>query len=229
MRTPLTRAAVDGAAVYRPQQDSYLLIEALENQGSLAGRRVLDLCSGSGVVAMAAAGLDADSVTAFDICPRAVRYAQTRASVAGARVDIRLGSWTQAMERGPFDMVACNPPQVPTRPETHGGMRAVWGAPSTAWNGGADGRLILDPLCRTATRMLVDGGVLLLLQSEFADIDRSLDQLRASGLHADIEMAMHIRFSPVLREQASWLEQSGRLSDGRREEMIVVIRAEKPA
>lgn len=225
MRTPLTRAAVEGAAIYRPQQDSYLLIEALEDLGSLAGRRVLDLCSGSGVVAMAAAGLDAAGVTAFDICPRAVRYARTRASVAGARVDFRLGSWTQAMERAPFDVVACNPPQVPTRPET----QPVWGAPSTAWNGGVDGRLILDPLCRTATRMLVDGGVLLLVQSEFADIDQSLHQLRASGLRADIEMATRIRFSPVLREQASWLERSGHLSVDRREETIAVIRAEKPA
>jgi release factor glutamine methyltransferase len=33
----------------------------------------------------------------------------------------------------------------------------------------------------------------------------------------------------VLSEQAGWLEQTGRLEAGRREEKIAVIRADKPA
>ena len=97
MRTAITRTASELATVYRPQQDSYLLVQAMQEATAVAGRRVLDLCSGSGVVAMAAAGVGAESVTGLDICPRAVRYARTRASVAGAHVDIRLGSWTQAL------------------------------------------------------------------------------------------------------------------------------------
>jgi release factor glutamine methyltransferase len=229
MRTSLTRAACDGAAVYRPQHDSYLLVEALEQAGPLTGRRVLDLCAGSGVVAMAAAGLDADSVTGFDICPRAVHYARTRASVAGVQVDIRLGSWTQALELAPFDIVVCNPPHVPTRPESHGGETPTWSSASTPWNGGPDGRLILDPLCQVATQMLTDGGALLLVQSELADIDRSLQQLRVSGLHSEVVLADNIAFRSVLSEQAPWLEETGRIPLGRRDETLAVIRAEKTA
>lgn len=228
MRTTSTRTAMDFAGVYRPQQDSYLLVQALRDAIPVAGRRVLDLCAGSGVVALAAAGQDAGSVIGFDICPRAVRFARTRAFVAGAQVDIRLGSWTQALECTPFDVVACNPPQVPTRPDSHGATPGAWGAASTAWNGGPDGRLMLDPLCRTAAEMLVAGGTLLLVQSEFADIDRSLEQLRDSGLDARVARAEQIRFGSVLGEQADWLEEIGRLESGRREERIAVIRADKP-
>lgn len=229
MRTTITRTAVDFASVYRPQQDSYLLVKALQEAVPVAGRRVLDLCSGSGVIALAAAGLGARSVSGFDICPRAVRYARTRASVAGARVDIRLGSWTQALECAPFDVVACNPPSVPTRPEAHGVTAGAWGAPSTPWNGGPDGRLLLDPLCRNAAEMLGGGGSLLLVQSEFADIDRSLQQLRGSGLDARIMLTEQIRFGSVLSDQVDWLEETGRLHGGCRDETIAVIRADKPA
>jgi release factor glutamine methyltransferase len=87
----------------------------------------------------------------------------------------------------------------------------------------------LDPLCRVAADMLADGGALLLVQSEFSDIARSLEQLRGSGLAARVVLTDRVRFGPVLSEQAGWLEQTGRLEAGRREEKIAVIRADKPA
>jgi release factor glutamine methyltransferase len=229
MRTTITRTASELATVYRPQQDSYLLVQALQELTVVAERRVLDLCSGSGVVAMAAAGLGAGSVTGLDICPRAVQYARTRASVAGARIDIRLGSWTQALECAPFDVVACNPPCVPIQPDSQSAPPGAWGALSTPWNGGPDGRLILDPLCQVAADLLADGGTLLLVQSELSDIDRSLEQLRGSGLDARVVLTEQVRFGRALSEQAAWLEQSGRLDTGCREEKIAVIRADKPA
>lgn len=229
MKPTITRIASDSATVYRPQQDSYLLVQALQEATPMEGRRVLDLCSGSGVVAMAAAGLGAGSVTGLDICPRAVQYARTRASVAGAHVDIRLGSWTQALECAPFDVVACNPPYVPMQLDGDDVPPGAWGAPSTPWNGGPDGRLVLEPLCAVAAQMLGADGTLLLVQSELSDIDRSLEQLRGSGLHARVVLTKQIRFGPELRAQAGWLEQAGRLEPGCREELIAVIRADKPA
>ena len=44
----------------------------------VAGRHVMDLCTGTGIAAIAAAELGATSVTAWDICPRAVRCAQAK-------------------------------------------------------------------------------------------------------------------------------------------------------
>jgi release factor glutamine methyltransferase len=39
---------------------------------------------------------------------------------------------------------------------------------------------------------------------------------------------MWIPFGPVMSARANWLEEIGRLPRGRREEELVVIRADKP-
>ena len=221
--------------VYQPQQDSRLLVDALARRTCVAGRRVADLCTGSGVVAITAAQLGADTVVAVDICPLAVRATEVNARTAGVTVQPRLGSWTQALECGPFDLVTCNPPYVPVGPvgpdgpDGSGGDRAVTppAGRADAWNGGQDGRLILDPLCASAAAMLSRGGVLLLVQSEIAGIERSLDLLRESGLHAEICATQRIPLGPVLQSQSDWLHVTGRLVPGDVTEKLVVIRAVK--
>ena len=99
----LQDSVVATAGVYAPQHDSHLLIEAMSVAAEVAGRRVLDLCTGSGVVAIAAAQIGARSVTAFDICPRAVGCVQSNAAIAGVAVDARVGSWNAAVAAGPYD------------------------------------------------------------------------------------------------------------------------------
>jgi release factor glutamine methyltransferase len=65
------------------------------------------------VVVINAALQDAISVSAFDICRRAVHCARANALAAGVDVDVHPGSWARAVEFGPFDLVVCNPPYVP--------------------------------------------------------------------------------------------------------------------
>ncbi|MDV3123571.1 class I SAM-dependent methyltransferase [Mycobacterium sp. 21AC1] len=215
---------VDG--VYAPQEDSQLLADVMEKTGLAVGRRVVDLCTGSGVVAVKAAELGAASVTAFDICPRAVRCARTNALAGSAAVDVHLGSWARAGEFGPFDLVVCNPPYVPRDPEGEPLPAAV--GPARAWDAGYDGRLVLDPLCAAVPGLLADGGSLLLVQSEFADPRMTLAALSSAGLDASIVAWQWIPFGPVLSSRAEWLEETGRLEPGRREEELLVIRADKP-
>jgi len=102
--------------VYAPQEDSQLLIDVMDKTGLARGRRVADLCTGSGVIAIAAAQQGASEVTAFDICPRAAHFARQQVSKAGADVGVHLGSWARAAEFGPYDLVVCNPPYVPHDP-----------------------------------------------------------------------------------------------------------------
>ncbi len=223
-------AAADQIAteVYLPQHDSLLLADIMRQHGPFTGRSVADLCTGSGVLAIAAARLNARRVSAFDICPKAVQYTRFRASGADVDIDVRLGSWSQALDAGPFDIVVSNPPYVPTGPAADGARSAAWNTPTASWNGGPDGRVILDPLCAVAGDMLTRGGTLLIVQSEFAGVQRSVYQLLRSGLRAEIVAAREIPFGPVLTAQAGWLEESGRLTVGRRTERLVVIRAGKP-
>jgi release factor glutamine methyltransferase len=217
---------VDG--VYPPQHDSMLLIDALERAGLAPGRRVLDLCTGSGVVALAAAAMGASSVTAFDICPHAVRCSRDNAADAGVHVDVREGSWTGALDYAPFEVIVSNPPYVPT--PSDGDMEWIPPAagPARAWNAGLDGRAVLDPLCTSAAELLTDGGSLLLVHSALAGAERSLDLLRFNGLDANVVASQWIPFGPVLSARATWLERTGQIEPGCRTEELIVIRADKP-
>lgn len=222
-RQPL---AADG--VYPPQQDSQLLVDTMRRSALVPGGRVLDLCTGSGFVAIAAAELGAASVIAFDICPRAVRCSRGNVVHAGVDVDVREGSWTGAVDCGPFDVIVSNPPYVPTPPNGDTKVIPHTAGPSRAWNAGVDGRMVLNPLCEAASGLLADGGSMLLVQSEFAGVQRSLVTLRSTGLEAEVVASQLIPFGPVLTARAGWLEETGRIRRGCREELLVVIRADKP-
>jgi release factor glutamine methyltransferase len=217
--------AADG--VYAPQEDSQFLIDVMEKTGLARGRQVADLCTGSGVVAIAAHEQGAARVTAFDICPQAVRCARVNATTAGADVDVHLGSWARASEFGPYELIVCNPPYVPHDPALD--LSAPTGAGSPrAWDAGFDGRLVLDPLCSAVSDLLAPGGSLLLVQSELAVPRQTLAALAGAGLDAEVVAYQWIPFGPVLSSRARWLEDTGRLEPGRREEELLVIRADKP-
>lgn len=225
---PARSGIVPTAMVYQPQHDSWLLIDVMQRSDLVAGRQVLDLCAGSGVVAIAAADLGAASVTAFDICPHAVRCSRGNAADAGVDVDVRECSWTGAFGCAPFEVIVSNPPYVPVPPTDDERQILSAGGPPHAWNGGHDGRLILDPLCESASSLLCGGGSLLLVQSAFAGVQQSLDALRSTGLDADLVASQWVSFGPVLSARARWLEDTGRTPRGCREEQLVVIRADKP-
>lgn len=213
--------------VYQPQEDSRLLVDVMHDSGLIPGRRVLDLCTGSGFVAIAAAAMGCASATAFDICPQAVRCARENAAVAGVQVDIREGSWNAAVDDAPFDVVVSNPPYVPTPPGAETEEICPAAGPSWAWNAGVDGRTILDPLCETAPKLLRDGGSLLLVHSALSGVQQSLDALKWAGMDAKVIASKWIPFGPVLSSRAQWLEDVGLIPRGRREEELIVIRAEK--
>lgn len=199
----------------------------MTRSGAVTGRRVVDLCTGSGVIAIAAAQLGARHVTAFDICPKAVRCAASNAAEAGVGVEARLGTWGDALAAGPFDVVVSNPPYVPTSPDAYLENIPAEVGPATAWNAGVDGRQVLNPLCDSAADLLTDSGTMLIVQSEFSDTEQSLRRLRSAGLRAEVVLSQLIPFGPVLKARAKWMESIGMLPVGRREEEIVVICAEK--
>jgi release factor glutamine methyltransferase len=214
--------------VYVPREDSQLLIDVMEKTGLARGSRVADLCTGTGILAIAACEQGASQVTAFDICPRAVHCARTDVAAAGFDVSVHLGSWARAVEFGPYDLVICNPPYVPYDPSVNAAQLPPCIGPARAWDAGNDGRLVLDPLCATAPQLLAVGGTLLVVQSEFAGPRSTLAALASARLDAKVVAYQWIPFGPVLTSRAEWLEETGRLEPGRREEELLVIRADKP-
>lgn len=215
------------AEVYLPQSDSRLLIETMRSCCPPVGRRVADLCTGSGVAAIAASDAGASSVTAFDASPAAISAARVNARLAGCVIDIRLGCWSAALELEPFDLVLCNPPYVPAPPDADAVVPDA-GGPPMSFNAGPDGRLVLDPLCKSAPDLLNPGGAMLIVQSEFAGVPSSISALRSGGLRVRVAARRTIPFGPVMNARARWLEDTGRLPRGQRTERLVVIEAVRP-
>ena len=182
--------------VYVPREDSQFLIDIMEKTGLAQGSRVADLCTGTGMVAIAACEQGASQVTAFDICPRAVHCARTDAAAAGVDVSVHLGSWARAVEFGPYDLVVCNPPYVPHDPSADAAQLPRYIGPARAWDAGNDGRLVLDPLCATTSRLLAGGGTLLVVQSEFAGPRRRSRRWPAPGWMLKLWLTNGFRLDP---------------------------------
>ncbi|MBB5084085.1 methyltransferase, partial [Nonomuraea endophytica] len=98
--------------VYRPQGDTDLLAAALAADVLPAGARVLDLCTGTGMLALCAARGGLARVTAVDLSWRAVLAARVNAMVRGLRVRVRRGSLFAPIGREMFDLIVANPPYV---------------------------------------------------------------------------------------------------------------------
>ncbi|WP_084435875.1 HemK2/MTQ2 family protein methyltransferase [Aldersonia kunmingensis] len=205
--------------VYRPQADSVLLAEALREAVMPPDARVLDLCTGSGVLALTAAHLGAGDVTALDISRGAVISAWLNGQMNRLPVRVRRGDCYEAFALGTFDVVLANPPYVPCPPGTDS---------SATWDAGPDGRSILDPLCANSIDLLRPGGFLLLVHSEFAGPAISLRRLRHSGLKAAIVARRHLPFGEVMRSRTDYLHSRGWCSAEPATEEVVVIRADRP-
>ncbi|MDT5067961.1 MAG: release factor glutamine methyltransferase [Mycobacterium sp.] len=115
----------------------------------LRGRRVADLCTASSFVAINAASAGAGTVTEFDVSSAAMRCARANALAAGVRVDPHLGSGARATEVGPFDVVLCNPPNVPCPPGGGALPMPRPAGPMVAVDGGSRRRLNTGPSVRS--------------------------------------------------------------------------------
>ncbi|MEU6970333.1 HemK2/MTQ2 family protein methyltransferase [Kitasatospora aureofaciens] len=205
--------------VYPPQGDTELLADCVRRESLDDSSRVLDLCTGTGAVALVAARSGA-RVTAVDLSARAVVTAWCNTRLHRRRIRLRRGDLLVPVTGRRFDLVTANPPYVPTA----SGIRSPGRGAALAWDAGADGRLVLDRICRTAPRVLASGGVLLVVQSALADVPATLAAMRRAGLRAGVAARRRQPFGPVLTARAALFEQLGLIRPGEREEELVVVR-----
>jgi release factor glutamine methyltransferase len=210
--------------VYRPQADTWLLAQALQDAAIPLGARVLDLCTGTGALAVAAVRAGAGHVTAVDISLRAALAARFNTMIRGLPVRVECGNVLSFPTDRQFDVVLANPPYVPCEQR-----ELVEHGPSRAWNAAPDGRALLDPLCFNAPEMLLPGGVLLIVHSAVCGVEATLDKLRQGGLKAAVVNRRIVPFGPIMRQRVSLLERQGMIRPGQQHEELVVIRADQPS
>jgi release factor glutamine methyltransferase len=187
------------------------------------GASVLDVFTGSGVLAVAAAAEGAADVTAVDVSRRAVACARINARLNGVTLRARRGDLFAPVAGRRFDAIVANPPYVPgdLSPDRARGEER-------AWEGGPDGRAFLDRLCAEATDHLHPSGVLLLVQSSVSGLHKTSSILSDAGLDPEVVARRRGPLGPLLAGRAGALESRGMLEPGQREEELLVIRARRP-
>lgn len=156
-----------GPDVLDPRPETELLVEkALEFlRKARAPRKVLEVGTGSGAVAVTIALLDpAASVVATDICPKALEVAGANARDHGVRGRVRLVRADMVSGFFPgagFDLVVSNPPyiaegQFPALP-----AEVRLGDPYRALVAGPEGTEFYGPLANGAAGLLRPGGMIL--------------------------------------------------------------------
>jgi release factor glutamine methyltransferase len=210
--------------VFRPISDTWLLADALDREPLPPRARVLDLCSGSGALAIRAALGGPRVVTAVDVSRRAVLTIRANARLNGVRVRALRGDLFSAVAGERFDAIVSNPPYVPAPTDelpARGRERA--------WDAGRDGRALLDRLCAGAPAHLRPGGALLVVHSSLLGTEATLASLRAGGLEADVVARETGPLGPLMNGRRAHLEDQGMLAPGVDEEVVVVVRGRKPA
>jgi release factor glutamine methyltransferase len=157
-----------GPGVFVPRPETEVMtgvaVEELQRlrAAGVEAPRAVDLCSGSGAVAIAMATEAPGSlVTAVELSPQAHSFAVRNA--AGTGVDVRLGDMADAADdlRGQVHVVTANPPYIPlTAYESVAPEVRRFDPPQALWSG-TDGLDAIATVAAVAARLLVDGGLLL--------------------------------------------------------------------
>jgi release factor glutamine methyltransferase len=208
--------------VYRPQEDTWLLARSMANASLPPDATVLDVCTGTGAVAITAARAGAKAVTAVDLSSQAIGTARLNSRIRGASIEFIHGDFAELAGQRAFDVVLSNPPYVPCWNDdvpTAGRQRA--------WDAGPRGRAVLDRLCPLIPSLLNKQGMALIVHSQLCGTDVTLNQLRGAGLKASVVARETIPFGPVMRGRAGWLEAAGLIDEGQRHEELVVVRADR--
>ena len=175
-------------AVLIPRPETEDLVElACRAFAPQAAIRILDLCTGSGCIALALArAFKQARVTASDVSSAALQVARANAHTyqLETRIQFVQSNLFERLE-GPFDLIVSNPPYIPSG-DIPALAREVQREPALALDGGADGlqltRQILDALPRFAAPGCVLGLELCLGQP--AGVAQALC---ARGLQAEVK------------------------------------------
>jgi release factor glutamine methyltransferase len=179
-------------SVYEPSEDSFMLAEAV---GMCAkGKSVLEIGCGSGMASLNAAKNGAIEVFGVDISPEAVACANKNAKLnklSNARFVVS-DLFGNILKNKKFDVILFNPPYLPT-----GQIDKLNGPLNHAFDGGKDGRKVLDVFLPQFDKYLKGGGCLLLVQSDLNGPIKTKRKLKKLGYEVEVVLKESFFFESV--------------------------------
>ncbi len=166
------------AEVYEPHDDTFLLARAVKAHVS-QGKRFLEVGCGAGVIAMTAAREGAE-VTATDANPFAVELCRHNAKQNRLSIHVVETDLLEGLE-GPFDVVAFNPPYLPTDEEDK-----VSGPLNLAFDGGPDGNVVVLRFAEQIAALSPLPSDILVIHSSLSDPAPLRERLGALGYQEEV-------------------------------------------
>ena len=186
--------------VYIPSDDTFLLAENLEIK---EGQSVLEIGTGSGLVSMYAslltddsmyASLLTDDVTATDINYNALELAEKNFKLNNINtIRLEFGDLFEPVEDEKFDVILFNTPYLPTDSDD-----IINDDLNYAFDGGLDGRKVIDRFIDQVSNHLNDKGIVQIIQSSLSDNDRTLDMFDRNGFVAEIAESEKFFFEEIV-------------------------------
>ncbi len=175
--------------VYEPAEDTFLLARVLEKELRKEDI-VLDMGTGTGILAIIASKR-AKKVVGVDTNPHAIELAKRNAKRNRATNTEFLVSDLFQNVTGKYTLIVFNPPYLPHHPHEDTGTPI-----DLAWDGGPDGRRVIDSFLERFPEFLEPNGRVLMLESSLSSPQDTSRKLEQEGFRAEI----------VARQKLAWEE-----------------------
>jgi len=168
--------------VYQPSDDTYLILDYIKefiNDNDF----ILDLGTGCGILGIVAAD-KASRVVLTDISPIAIECANENIKNNNftSKVEARLGNLFEPINNNEqFDLILFNPPYIPIDDSER---KLDW--IEKAWDGGKNGREIIDKFLNDFENYLKDNGRVLMIQTSLSNYENTVENLKNRGLFVEI-------------------------------------------
>lgn len=185
-----------GPGVFIPRPETEALLEWAMTQPLPPSPLIVDLCTGSGALALALAHTWPQAqVVAVEKSPEALVYA--RRNCAGSAVEVLEADVTVpsllADRTGTVDLLVSNPPYIPEGAELD--PEVIDHDPAAALFGGPDGMSVIVPIIASAARLLRPGGRLG-IEHDDTTADQVVAALERDGSFGDITARQNLAGRP---------------------------------
>ena len=175
--------------VYEPAEDTFLLADNLIVKQS---DKVLEIGTGTGIIAIIASK-KAENVTAIDINKYAVECTQKNAKINQTHIDVRLGDLFGPVKDEKFDLILFNTPYLPTDED-----EIVNDELDAAWDGGKDGRSVIDRFIKDLSAHINPRGHVQLVQSSLSNVEETIGKLMEMNFEVTVTASERFFFEEVV-------------------------------